>query len=543
MDRRSNAYPFGGNLLCRDGYVTIFVIEEKQWRGLCHLVGEDEWIEDPRFRDGVARVANQEIIDQRLKKWCEEHSVNEVMVAARRFDVPCGAVRTIGDVVQRESCKERRFVSMRESAFGPVREMRLPFGPSFPQRSPGDAPARDSHSSELRDSPSRMSGKTFQKAKVGPLEGLKVLDFTWAAAGPIVTSYMAWLGADVVKVEFRERPDLMRTANKQYGYPGDQDLNSSPSFNEIAAGKRSIELDLRQEVDRQLALQLADIADVLVENMRPGKIEALGLGYADVARRNPRIVMCSVSATGRSSEAISGYAPIFWAEGGGAWLTGWPSANPGVVRGPVDLHVAAMATLGTLALLWRRDEVGVGGYVDCSGIEAVANCIGAELLECDVTNSPVQRSGNDQAGTIVNGLFPTSDAGYAAITVYREDELDNLLEVLQIQSLMDRDEGLYEAIADATQARTAVEIERAFVEAGMACARMRSLNEALLDPALHEAGVFQRIEHGRIGEQTIVGLPWRFDGEPYRMARPAPDLGADTSAILRDWLGQGDVSV
>jgi len=181
--------------------------------------------------------------------------------------------------------------------------------------------------------------------------------------------------------------------------------------------------------------------------------------------------------------------------------------------------------------------------VDCSGIEAVANCIGAELLECDVTNSPVQRSGNDQAGTIVNGLFPTSDAGYAAITVYREDELDNLLEVLQIQSLMDRDEGLYEAIADATQARTAVEIERAFVEAGMACARMRSLNEALLDPALHEAGVFQRIEHGRIGEQTIVGLPWRFDGEPYRMARPAPDLGADTSAILRDWLGQGDVSV
>lgn len=544
MDRRSNAYPFGGNLLCSDGYVTIFVIEEKQWRGLCHLIGKEEWIQDPRFRDGVARVANQETIDQLLKKWCQEHSVSEVTVAARRFDVPCGVVRTIGDVVQRESFRERDFVSMRESAFGPVREMRLPFGPSFPQRSPGDAPPLDSHSSLLHEPASRMSGKASQKAKgCGPLEGLKVLDFTWAAAGPIVTSYMAWLGADVVKVEFRERPDLMRTANKQYGYPGDQDLNHSPSFNEIAAGKRSIELDLRQQPDRQLALRLADVADVLVENMRPGKIETLGLGYADVADRNPRIVMCSVSATGRSSEAINGYAPIFWAEGGGAWLTGWPSANPGVVRGPVDLHVAAMATLGTLALLWRRDEAGVGGYVDCSGIEAVANCIGAELLECDVTKSPVERSGNDQAGTIVNGLFPTSDAGYVAITLYRRDELTNLFKVLEIQSSMDSDEGLHEAIADATQARTALEVERALVEAGMACARMRSLNEALLDPALHEAGVFQRIEHERIGEQTIVGLPWRFNGEPYRMARPAPDLGADTSAILRNWLGKEDVPV
>src|SRR5690606_32248242 len=101
---------------------------------------------------------------------------------------------------------------------------------------------------------------------------------------------------------------------------------------------------------------LALEADVLVENMRPGKIEKFGFSYDALAAENPKLVMCSVSATGRSSViGPPGYAPIFWAEGGGAWMTGWPDANPGLVRGPVDLHAAAFGCLGVLSLLRQRE--------------------------------------------------------------------------------------------------------------------------------------------------------------------------------------------
>ena len=537
MDRRANAYPFGGNLRCRNGFVTIFVIEEKQWIGLCQLVGEPSWIDDPRFADGVARVTNQEVIDERLTAWCREHTIDEVMRGARKFDVPCGVVRTIADVTQRQSSVERDFVTWQESLVGRVRQMRLPFGSLFPQQVLGDAPPL--RSGPLTASRPRHRPRTaLNRDSGGPLAGLKVLDFTWAAAGPIVTSYMAWLGADIVKVEYRGRPDLMRAANRQYGYPGDQDLNSSPSFNEIAAGKRSIELDLRNEVDRRTARRLALVADVMVENMRPGKIETLGFGYEEISKDNPQLVMCSVSATGRSSEAISGYAPIFWAEGGGAWLTGWPSANPGVVRGPVDLHVAAMATMGTLALLWRRDRTGSGGYVDCSGIEAVATCIGEELLEYDVTGQQLERSGNAHPGTILNGLFPTSDANYVAITIYTPEQEIQLLKALDLESTKQSEAALYRVVAEATRTLPSLEIEQRLQHAGLASARVRSLNEALLDPVLNDAGVFQRIHHERIGEQTIVGLPWRFQGAPYRISHPAHDLGEDTGAVLRDWLNE-----
>ena len=217
------------------------------------------------------------------------------------------------------------------------------------------------------------------------LPGLKVLDFTWAAAGPVATTYLSFLGADVVKVEHGSRPDLMRVSDRQYGYGAVRSYNESPLFNELASGKRSIDLDLRQPGDLQTAVDLAAVADVVLENMRPGKFEKLGLSYQRLSELNPRLIMCSVSATGRSSAAgPPGYAPVFWAEGGGAWLTGWPERPPGLVRGPVDLHAAAFACLGILSLLRRREITGAGGYLDTSAVEAVAAVVGAQLIEAQV---------------------------------------------------------------------------------------------------------------------------------------------------------------
>jgi benzylsuccinate CoA-transferase BbsF subunit len=386
----------------------------------------------------------------------------------------------------------------------------------------------------------------------GPLVGLKVLDFTWAAAGPIATSYMAFLGADVAKVESTSRPDLMRVAGRQYGYLDDDDLNGQPAFQEVAAGKRSIELDLSTESGVQVALKLAAQADVLIENMRPGKIEQLGLGYDVVSKLNPQIVMVSQSATGRiEGPAVPGYAPIFWSEGGGSYVTGWPEARPGVVRGPVDLHAAAYALLGVLALLARRDQTGIGGYVDCSAIETVSATLGVELLEVSLGLPIPERSGNKWPGwNIFNDVLPCAGSDqWVAVSARNSEETASLASIVGLSDehvltsfIEGSDDGseFYKALAERTQHMDPRRLEARLTAAGIPAAQSISLGMAKDEARLMDRGAWQFLDHETIGRQRIIGLPWTFNGEPYEVPTGAPRLGEHSDAIVHEWLGARD---
>lgn len=393
------------------------------------------------------------------------------------------------------------------------------------------------------------TGRSDQAASApgGPYEGLKVLDFTWAAAGPVATTFLAFLGADVVKVEQSSRPDLMRISDRQYGYGAIKSINESPLFNELNADKRSIELDLTRPDERQTAIALASVADVVIENMRPGKIEKLGLSYAGLSERNPGLVMCSVSATGRSAVAgPPGYAPIFWAEGGGAWLTGWPDRPPGLVRGPVDLHAAAFACVGILSLLARRKYTGRGGYLDVSAVEAVTAMLGAQLMEAQVVPDKQARCGNLAPGTLVNDVFPClGEDRWLALTLRDHSDVRRFSEVLRDEfavelppaEITDGADG-WKNVARVTQNLAPEDLERCLVANGIAAAQSASLRAAMSDARLVERQALQTIHHDVIGEQVIIGLPWFRNGEPYRVRGPAPVLGADGPAVLREWLGR-----
>lgn len=380
-----------------------------------------------------------------------------------------------------------------------------------------------------------------------PFAGLKVLDFTWAAAGPVATTFLSFLGADIVKVEQSARPDLMRVSDRQYGYGAISSYNESPLFNELASGKRSIELDLANAEENALAVDLATQADVLIENMRPGKIEKLGLAYPRLRELNPRLIMCSVSATGRSSVAgPPGYAPVFWAEGGGAWLAGWPERPPGLVRGPIDLHAAAFACLGILALLRRRDSTGEGGYLDTSAVEAVTAIIGAQLIEAQTGEREPVRSGNQFSGALVNDVFPCAgDDQWLAVTLRDEVEVEAFRTVLaesfgvDIEIPRDFDPSdVWKTVAQATQGLDVTELERALTAASVPAARSNSLRVAMTDARLLDRAALQMINHDVLGDQVIVGLPWQVDGSAYPVRGPGPVLGADREAVLRDWLGR-----
>lgn len=138
--RNTAVYPYGGNMTCRDGYVAIFVIEERQWRGFAVMIGRPEWLDDPRFADGVLRSTNREPIIEELTAWCAEHTVDEVIAAGAQHDVPMGRVRRPADVLSSEVLLDRGLFTRRPTPVGEVQVPGLPLGPQLRGRAAVPAP-------------------------------------------------------------------------------------------------------------------------------------------------------------------------------------------------------------------------------------------------------------------------------------------------------------------------------------------------------------------------------------------------------------------
>jgi len=534
LDRFTHTYPFGGNLPCRDGYIAMLVLEEHQWRGLCEMVGHPEWRVDPLYADGVSRRKNGDEIDRAVRAWCADRTTTDVIAAGRLNGVPIGLVSTPHDVLGNARLRARRFIETRTTSLGEVATVGLPFGPQYLTSVPGAGDVR--------------TGPEAADVRTGPL---KVLDMTWAGAGPIITWFLASTGAEVAKVEHPSRPDLLRRANRTYGWAEDDDLDGSPAFNEMNAGKKSVVIDLRTSSGRAMALRLAAAADVVCESMRPGRVEALGLGYEAVRAVNPSVVYCSLSATGRSDgvdTGMPGYAPVFWAEGGGAWLTGWPEASPDYVRSPVDMHAGAFATVGVLAALHRRHATGVGGYIDLSAIEAVSSTIGDVLLAVAAGAPEPSRQGNDDPLAKINDVFPCRGSQqWIAISVLDPDQRTSLAAELGIDGAALDDDApgvVRERIAEATVDRDADDLAQELQAAGIAASRVNSLQQLLADPGLLARGYWADLEHPVLGVQRLSRLPWKVTGGDPVVRGRAPLLDEDTDDVLGSWLGvlEGELS-
>ena len=388
------------------------------------------------------------------------------------------------------------------------------------------------------------------------LRGLKVLDFSWAGAGPMATEILSLLGADVVKVESATRPDLLRIVSVAYGW-GELNIENSACFNDMNAGKLSLALDLKHPAARAAARRLAARADVVADNMRPGKMEALGLGYATIAALNPRVIYCSVSAAGRVAPVdgkeppdIPGYAPVFWAEGGGASVTGWPEGTPAYMRAPVDMNVGNVAALGIFAALYARERTGRGSYIDCSAMESVAASIGDELLTASLGLPAGGLRGNDRPPHAPNDLLPVRGTDrWVAVSTFSESEWRALCAVLGATDLAG-DTGLrsrlgrwrrraeiQQRLAACSRDRDGAELAAALQAAGVAATRCNTMAEVLEDSELIARGFWHTVAHPVIGPQRVGMMPGMMTPGVPPPERGGPLMGEHSDQVLRDWLG------
>lgn len=394
------------------------------------------------------------------------------------------------------------------------------------------------------------------------LQGIRILDFTWAGAGPFATEQLRRMGAEVVKVESASRPDLLRVANIAYNW-GPGGIESNACFNDMNAGKRSISLDLKTEAGREIALRLAREADVVCDNMRPGKMEALGLGYEQLRAINPRVVCCSVSATGRvqmrsgsKQPDVPGYAPVFWAEGGGASVTGFPGGEPAYFRAPTDMNAATFLAAGILAALIARESSGVGCRVDCSAIETVVSCVGDEVLATSVGLSAGGLRGNDRYPYAPNDTFRClGEDSWIAISVETTQQWLSLCETLGLHALAadqslraravrwERRDALGMALSDATKDWVPLALEQALQARGVPAAACVDLNTLLGDPGLQARGFWQIARHPVIGDQQVGGLAFRTEPPLDSHQFGAPLLGEHTATVLKEWLGTTEVEL
>jgi crotonobetainyl-CoA:carnitine CoA-transferase CaiB-like acyl-CoA transferase len=355
-----------------------------------------------------------------------------------------------------------------------------------------------------------------------PLKGIRVVDVTASLAGPTCTQLLAALGADVVKIEPPEGDHA-----RAWGPPfigGDGAL-----FFVANAGKRSLELDLRQDVD--VVLRLVDEADVFVQSLRPGLADELGLGAEALRARNPRLVYCSIGAYGAVGPLADrpGYDPLMQAASGLMSVTGEPDGPP--VRAGVsliDFATGQWAVIGILAALLERQQTGTGRTIDTSLYETALALLSAQLTAFAATGESPGRHGTAFGPIAPYEVFPTSDgalmivAGSDALYERLRGALD-LPDDERFRTNPDRVRNRAELaalISERLRTRTTADWEAALSAAGVPASPLRSVGEAFAHEQTRALGILQQI-----GEGTTVSPPLTVDGERLRHRTPPPRLG------------------
>ncbi|GGB27432.1 CoA transferase [Sphingomonas metalli] len=371
------------------------------------------------------------------------------------------------------------------------------------------------------------------------LDGLYVVDLSHAIAGPTCTNMLVELGATVVKVE----PPRVGDGFRHYTEHGGEPLLSIP-FASINAGKRSVAIDLKTPAGVAILWQLIERADVLVENFRPGVLDRLGLSYAAIQARNPRLVMVSITGFGQAGPLADrgAYDHIAQAMSGIALLNAGPDGPQKIGMPIIDSFTGYLATIGLLAALRRRDATGVGEHVDVAMLDAALKLVNTTVSVHSYTGRTPGGTGNKGFRLVATSEFYPTGEGWIALGANNQPQVETLLRVLghpelitdpRFASHQARVDHYAEVRAWLTEALShwrAADLEAALAAARVPVAMLREVGEIAQHPHIAERGTLHSVElPGWDRELAVVGAG--FATEPQPMAA-VPVLGADTDAVL-----------
>jgi len=391
------------------------------------------------------------------------------------------------------------------------------------------------------------------------LEGVRVVDFTQFEAGPSCTESLAWLGAEVVKIE-----------NPGLGDPGRRLQKGKPDndpwyFHQFNANKKSLTLNLKTPRGLEIVRELLKKADVMVENMAPGTIERLGLSYDEVKRLNPGIIYCQIKGFGEGSpyEKSLAFDMIAQAAGGMTSTTGYSDrapVKPGTSFG--DTGTGMLMAISILGALYKRQRTGEGRRLQVAMQDAMIHYMRVPFSRTQSSGKAVLREGTDRSvagGLVPNALYPCKPGGpndyvYIFCSRANPEHWQRLLTVMGREDLKgdprfetqaartERPAEVDALISEWTRKHTKEEAMKLIGAAVVPAGAVFDTLELMNDPSLSKRGIMQTIEHPTTGKVKMPTWPVRFDGQPAKV-KPSPVLGEHISNVLSSWLGMDDKQI
>lgn len=380
-----------------------------------------------------------------------------------------------------------------------------------------------------------------------PLKGLRVLDATHVLAGPFASYQLGILGADVIRVDNPRGHDIAR-----FNDHDEIRVANGLGHGFIAqnANKRSIGLDLKQPIGQSIFKRMADKSDVVIENFRPGKMKALGLGYNELRRSNPNLIYCSITGFGQDGAYSNRptYDHIIQGMSGIMDLTGAPDGEPYRVGFPmVDYVSGLMAAFAISAAVTSQRTANVGSFIDVSMLDAALSIMGPMISAHVVGDQIPTRKGNTPyTGSPFSGYFETADAGIVVVA-NTSRQIGALIEELGIHEFKNdrrvlswKDHPELHAVVQPRMIskfaqNTAKFWEDQLNDASVPCARVRSIADILLDPVVRERDLLHEVEIPSIGSSVLVpGAGFMMDGSGGTVTLPPPTLGEHSNEILSE---------
>ena len=573
---------------CKDGYVLWFYFGGGMARYNLPLV---EWMEEEGMADDFLKgfdwdsfelaTTTQEIIDNLGKptaKFFMAHTKAELLEGAVKHNIILFPVSTTADMLESAQLAARGFwVELEHPELGTSITYPGAFAHASeaPPRVSRRAPLIGEHNQEVyeqelgfsteellrlrqaRAYPARVNKKNTGENPVSkPLEGIRVIDFTWYAAAPIATKTLADYGAEVIRIEGSSRPDGHRML------PPFKDSisgwNRGGGFNQSNTGKLSVALNLAHPKGIEVAKRLIAQADIVAESFSGGTMEKMGLGYEELKKVKPDIIMLSSCMQGHTGPhaTLPGFGPHLTALSGFNHIAGWPDRQPAQLGNHTDFIAPIFNALAPLAALDYRRRTGKGQYLDLSQYENAIHLMAPLILDYIVNQRVANRMGNRYPYAAPHNAYRCrGEDRWCAIAVFTDEEWQSFSRVIgnqtwtndprfaTLQARKENEDELDRLVEEWTINHSPEEVMTMMQAAGVAAGVLETGQDLLEhDPQLRHRHSFWELDHPEVGKYYALGPSFILSKSPCEVRR-APLLGEHNEYAMKELLGMSDEEI
>jgi crotonobetainyl-CoA:carnitine CoA-transferase CaiB-like acyl-CoA transferase len=564
---------------CKDGYVSVtflfgavFGLTTRrlfEWiheRGFCDEATRDkDWV-----AYGLHLLNGQEPLEEYtrcmdcIERFTLSHTKAELFEAAFQRRVLLVPVSNTADILHSEQLTAREFWTKLEH---PELSQQVVYPGPFakfsetPIRYRRRPPLQGEHTREIISEqrfmpPPAQRVTQREEASLRALDGLKVLDFTWAYAGPAATRYLADYGATVIRVESAKKLDALRTVGPfKDGHAG---IERSGGFSNANVGKYGLSLNLSVSEAREIAFRLVTWADVVIENFSPKAMRAWGMDYQSLCKIKPDLIMLSSCLSGQTGPGamLAGYGTMGACMAGFGELTGWPDRAPAAPFAAYTDYVAPKFTIAALlAAVDHKRRTGQGQYIDLSQAECAIHMLGRAILDYTVNGRIQTRMGNALAEYAPSGVYPCAGTDRWIALAAPTDEVWRVLckasgqgwpedhRFATTNARLRNSNALDAAIGVWTAGFEPSALEELLQGVGVPVHRVSTSADILADPQLKARTHIIYLDHPRLDTVPFEASRMRFSRTPATAAWPGPGIGEHNDHVLRELLGMSDEEI